>query len=308
MHITKILLLPALLFFTKLVAQDTLILKPTRRNPVPDTLIVKILLIEEYKFVEYIPYEDFFLTGKDSVQIARHKPVYKRGAKNVDLRLVQEIRYDKKLKHIIFFDKDITIRRQNRVEYFKNKNILSGGISVLAIGAIRPKRGIVFKGVVKEMPLLVVQPSYERLFWKGIAGVKLSPVIVGLNNNYIGTGVGLRAYPLKQLPVSFFIGVDLSFITSTMYRDVQPDREVVYDPNNTDYPIWYSVKERRNELMVPFVAGFSIVRGKHFYASLDGAVGVSAMLSARKLDFNGEPYKYVTPVTGQLRLSIGRKY
>ena len=305
---TKLLIIPALLFLTELAAQDTLIFKPTKKNPLRDTAIVKIILIEEFKFVEYVPYDGFFLNRKDSVRIAHGKPIDKRGARKADYRLVEEIRYDEQLKHIIFFDKNITVKRQNRVEYFKNKNILSGSIAVLGIGSRRPKRGVVFKGVVNEMPAFVLQPSFERLFWKGIAGVKVSPVIVGVNRNYIGTGIGLRAYPLRQLPVSFFIGADFSFVSSTRYRDIEPDKMVDADPYNKDYPIWYSVKERRNELVIPFVAGFSVVRGKHFYASLDGSLGVSRMLSNPKLQFNGDPYKYVSPVLSQLRLTIGRKY
>lgn len=305
---TRTILLPALLFITEVAAQDTLIFKPTRRDPAPDTAIVKILLVEEHKFVEFVPYAGFFLTGKDSVRIAHRKPVDKRGAKKADLRLIEEIRYDEQLKHIIFFDKQVTIKRQNRVAYFKNKNILSGGVAVLGIGSRRPKRGVIFEGEVNEMPLFILQPSFERLLWKGIAGVKVSPVIVGLNRHYIGTGIGLRAYPLRQLPVSFFIGVDFSFVSNSRYRDIEPDKIVSAEPYNKKYPVWYTVKERRNELMIPFLAGFSIARGKHFYASLDGSVGVSKMLSMQKLQFNGEPYRYATPVLSQLRLTIGRKY
>lgn len=141
---TRTMLLPALLFLTEVAAQDTLIFKPTRRDPAPDTAIVKVLLVEEHKFVEFVPYAGFFLTGKDSVRIAHRKPVDKRGAKKADLRLIGEIRYDEQLKHIIFFDKRVTIKRQNRVEYFKNKNIVSGGVAVLGIDSRRPKRGCCF--------------------------------------------------------------------------------------------------------------------------------------------------------------------
>lgn len=306
--ITKILLLPALLFLTDLSAQDTLIFKPTRKNPVPDTAIVKIILIEELKLVEYVPYDGFFVNRGDSVRIAHHRPIDKRGARKADLKLIREIRYDEQLKHIIFYDKKISVKRQNRITYFENKNILSGGIAMLGIDGRPPKRGIVFNGLVNEMPLFILQTSFERLFWKGIAGVKVSPVIVGLNRNYLGTGMGLRAYPLGQLPVSFFIGFDLSFIRSVRYRNIEPDEIVSTDPNNKEYPVWYSVNERKNEWVMPFVAGFSVVRGKHFYASLDGSLGTHKILSTRKLHFNGEPYKYVTPVSGQLRLTIGRKY
>ncbi|MGN7784517.1 hypothetical protein ACTJIJ_08320 [Niabella sp. 22666] len=305
---TRILLVLMPLFFTELAAQDTLIFKPTKRKPVPDTAIVKVLLVEEMEQVVYIPYEKFSLTGKDSVRVIKNQPVHKKGSFTKNISQLLEIRYDETQKHIIFFNRQIPLRREKQAAYFERRNILTGSLLTLIPPDIRGgywNRIDTMSDLKNTSPLLIAQSAIERLFCKGIFGIKLMPFALGINERFIGTGFGFRAYPVRQLPTSFFVGFDLLFANSTQYRDIISSK--VTQPGNTR--VWYSLKQNRNELYVlPFMIGFAFSKKQGFYASIDGAIGMQVLLSDRNTLYNNESYKYRTPAYGQVRLAMGRKF
>lgn len=300
--------MPALLFLTELSAQDTLIFKPVRKRAVPDTAIVKVLLVEEMEQVVYVPYEKFILTDKDSIRILKHQAIRQSKSLTKKLGQIQEIRYNEAQKHLVFFNRNKPVRREKQAVYFKKRTILTGS----AVALIPPDiRGGYWNRIDSTSdlkitsPVFIAQPAVERLFCRGALGVKIMPLTVGINKRFIGTGFGFRAYPVKQLPTSFFVGFDLLFANSTQYRDIVSHKFT--QPGNTR--IWYSLKQNRNELYVlPFMFGFAFTQKQGFYASIDGAMGMQVLLSKRNIMHNNEYYKYRTPAYGQVRLTMGRKF
>lgn len=306
--ITKILLLPALLFLTELSAQDTLIFKPVRKSTVPDTAIVKVLVVEEMEQVVYVPYEKFILTGRDSIRILKHQAIRKSRSLNKKISQIQEIRYDEDQKHLVFFNRSIPIRREKQAAYFRKRTILTGSVAALIPPNIRGgywNRIDTTSDLKSTSPIFIVQPAVERLFCKGALGIKVMPLTIGLNKRFIGAGLGFRGYPVRQLPTSFFVGFDLLFANSTQYRDIVSNKFT--QPGNTR--IWYSLKQNRNELYVlPLMFGFAFAKKEGIYASIDGALGMQVLLSKRNILYNNEPSQYRTPAYGQVRLTMGRKF
>lgn len=298
--------------------QDTLILKSRKRNMPPDTAIVKVLYVEELEQIEYIPYEKFSFTIADSIAVSKKRRINKKGQITKAWQDILAIKYDEKQKDIILFNRDIPIRKEKNIQYFKNKNVVTGALAIIVPGSYNPKRRfekhVDFENsqlrFYAEDPIFVIQPSFERLFCNGSIGLKLSPIAVGLNKSFIGTHIGLRTYPIMQLPTSIFLGFDLTFANSTRYRNIAPDVPTPkIDAQNGEKQIWYSIKRNRNELLVaPLVFGFAFTLDKNYYLSVEGAGGAQVMLSERKFLYEGKPYKYGAPVFGQARLAIGRKY
>lgn len=293
--------------------QDTLILKSRKRNMPLDTAIVKVLYVEELEQIEYIPYEKFSFTIADSIAVSKKRRINKRGQITKAWQDILAIKYDEKQKDIIFFNRDIPIRKEKNIEYFKKRNIISGGLVLLAFGNYRPgkflSRYVDYEK--SEFPngdnILAIQPSFEHIFCRGALGIKLTPVLIGVTHQFVGTGLGVRGYPIMQLPTSYFFGFDLTFANSTRYRNIAPNVPAPKtDAQNEEKQIWHSIKRNRNELLVaPLVFGFAFTLDKNYYVSVEGAGGAQIMLSERNFLYEGNPYKYGAPVFGQARLAIG---
>lgn len=285
------------------VAQDTLILKPGRTK-LADTLVVKLLRVESKDIVAY-PYEKFYFTAKDSIAIANKKPLGRRGDIKVQVEDLVSIKYDEKLKHTVFFNDYVAERRKEQEFYNQKKNIISigGGVfygpislSLYNFNAIDPDIEY------QKNPFAVFLASYERIIWRGVVGLRVVPVMVGINDKMLGAGAGFRIYPIKQRKATLYLGSDFIFNNNTVFR-----RAYLVD---TAKIYIRSVKQNRNQLLVaPFQAGLMINTKSNYIFDLGISIGPNIVFGNRNVTINNEPYKIRTaPAFTLARLMIGRKY
>lgn len=290
-------------------AQDTLILKPTRKNPQGDTLIVKLAMVFFAKEISYFPYENFELTQKDKKILADGKMIKRKGQTEIDVFSVEKILYDEAQKHTIkFVDKNF--HKIKRFEELRSiKNVLSLGTTYTSLPTYALEINVLGADETEYYPsqhAIFLQPTYERFILKGMMGLRLSPMIA-LNKQAHGIGVGSRIYVNKQKPFNFGLGADVGFVNSTIYRMFSPEK-----PNEPNYLFRkrFYKKENKNELYIsPIVLQCSYTLNNNYHFSFDLSMGVRTLLSNKTFIHDGEPHKYKdSPAFGQLRLNIGKKF
>lgn len=289
------------LFFAN--AQDTLILKPKRKN-LPDTIVVKLLRIESEHITSY-PFEKFHFTAKDSIAITNKKPIVRRGEIKLEMKDLIAIKYDDKLKHTVFFNDHLARRRKKQEFYNQKKNIVSVG-------------GGVFSGPISlsidnfhndftyadyhETHFSLIQLSYEKIIGNGSLGLRAIPLMIGINGKLFGAGAGFRFYPLKQLQPSLYLGTDFIFNNNTVSRRANPvDTANIYIR---------SLTQNRNQLLInPFQAGLLINTNSNYVFDLGFSIGPNLVLGSREVTINNEPYKINrAPAFVLARLMIGKKF
>ncbi|GEM_PF-3385719 len=295
-------------------AQDTLILKPTKKKPQGDTLIVKLAMVYYAKEISYFPYDNFELTKRDKKLLRIGKMITRKGQKEIDAFLVEKILYDENLKHTVHF----VTKNADKIERYKElgniKNIVSMGFTYTS-----PGTSSVFDIDVDieifgssdtepeyiQQDIFFLQPTYERLLYKGRLGLRVSPLMVGLNRKAIGSGIGGRLYFRKQRPLNFAVGMDFSFVNSTLFREAVSKSENTNYYNNTMFK-----RENRNELyLIPVIVQGSYTLKNNYYFSLDISYGARHLLSNKHFTYEDKTYKYTNfPLYGQLRLNIGKKF
>lgn len=293
-----------------LFAQDTLILKPTKKKPQGDTLIVKLAMVYYAKELSYFSYNNFELTKRDQKLLRMRKMIKRKGQKRIDAFSVEKILYDENQKNNILFVERNRHKVNRYQELQKIKNIVSIGVTYTSFSTI--EKGIDFNffgsSETKLIPVPYVfflQPTYERLVYKGILGLRVSPII-GMNKPAIGVGMGNRIYLRKQKPFCFALGTDISFINSTVNRQLSRLSEHVWGENS--YEKWK--KENKNELLFsPIVLQFSYTLKNNYHLSLDLSYGIRHIFSNKPFTIDDKRYKYRgTPYTDQIRLNIGKKF
>ncbi len=289
--------------------QDTLILKPTRKKPLGDTLIVKLAMVYFAKEISYFPYDNFELTKRDTKILQDGKMIKRKGQTEIDAFLVEKILYDEEQKHTIkFIDKNFhKIKRFQELRSIKN--VLSLGITYTSLPTYALEVNVLGSNETEyyhSQHAVFLQPTYERFILKGMMGLRLSPMIA-LNKQAHGIGVGSRIYVNKQKPFNFGLGADLGFVNSTIYRMFSPEK-----PNEPNYLFSdkFYKKENKNELYItPIVVQCSYTLNNNYHFSFDLSLGVRTLLSNKTFIHDDEPHKYKnSPAFGQLRLNIGKKF
>lgn len=308
-----LLILSILLTPLALLAQDTLILKPTRKKPQGDTLIVKLASVYFAKEISYVPYENFHLTEKDKKILEDGKMIKRPGQAEIDVLSVEKILYDENQKHTIQFIYKNYHKINRYRELSKLKNIVSLGLTYSSMETSGIEIDINWgSSQAEQIPaqyIVFLQPTYERLVLKGRLGLRVAPVMVGVNRKAIGSGIGGRFYFTRQKPFNFALGADIAFVNSTLYR--QFSIASTHRDSINNYPGYNQVKkENKNELYItPIVVQFSYTLKSNYYFSADLSLGGRQILSNKTFTYDGRPYQYDRfPSYGQLRLNIGKKF
>lgn len=294
-------------------SQDTLILNPTRKKPQGDTLIVKLVMVYFVKEISYIPYEVFTLAEANKNLPDTRKAILRNNQKEIDAYAIEKILYDEGKKHTIRF----VYKNYANIERYRElrnlKHIVSAGLTYTSIGTsddfeidLTWGAGSSEKKVAQYLVLL--QPTYERLMGKGVVGLRISPVMIGLNKKAIGAAIGGRFYFRQQRPFKFALGLDMAFVNSTLYRQLSVPSEQRPQQNNVVFK--QLKRENKNELYVtPFVVQLSYTSKNNYYFSLDFSIGDRYLFANKTTGFNGNTYKYDNlPMYGQLRLNVGKKF
>ncbi len=207
-----------------LPAQDTLILKPTPKKPQGDTLIVKLARVYFAKEISYVPYENFHLTEKDKKILADGKMIKRPDQAELDALSVEKILYDEHQKHTIQFIYKNYHKINRYRELRKLKNIVSIGLTYSSMETsgieVDINWGTSQAEYTRAQYIVFLQPTYERLVYKGMFGLRISPVMVGVNRQAIGSGIGGRVYFTRQKPFNFSLGADIAFVNSSLYRKI----------------------------------------------------------------------------------------
>lgn len=295
----------SILLFATVVcrAQDTLILKPGRKN-LPDTLVVKLLRVESEHITAY-PFEKFRFIAKDSLAMANKKPLGRRGDIKVEMQDVIAIKYDEKLKHTVFFNDYLAERRKEQAFYNKKKRVVSfgGGVFSGPISLyIDDFRNDYTHADYHESHFALLQLTYEKIIGNGSLGLRAIPLIIGVNEKFFGAGAGFRFYPMKQRKACFYLGSDFIFNNNTVSRRA--------NPVDTANIFIRSIKQNRNQLLInPFQAGLLITTKSNYVFDLGFSIGPNLVLGSREVTINNEPYKINrAPAFVLARLMIGKKF
>lgn len=296
-----------------LPAQDTLILKPTPKKPQGDTLIVKLARVYFAKEISYVPYENFHLTEKDKKILADGKMIKRPDQAEIDALSVEKILYDENQKNTIQFIYKNYHKINRYQELRKLKNIVSLGFTYSSMETSGIEVDISWgTSQAEQIPaqyIVFLQPTYERLVLNGRFGLRVSPVMIGVNRQAIGSGIGGRVYFTRQKPYNFALGADIAFVNSSLYRQLSISS--THRDSISNFPGYNQVKkENKNELYItPIVVQFSYTLKSNYYFSADLSLGGRKILSNKTFIYDGIPYKYDRfPSYAQLRLNIGKKF
>lgn len=222
--------------------------------------------------------------------------------------MIEKILYHEEQKNTIQF----IYKNYNKIKRLQElrtvKNIVSAGISYTSLTTLNFAIDVLGSAKTPSQYVIFLQPTYERLVYKGMLGLRIAPTI-GLNRQAFGAGIGNRIYFFKQRPFSFAIGTDIAFVNSTIYRQFSVSSEHRNAQNNF---IGYKQmrKENKNELYIsPLAVQFSYTFKNNYYIGLDFSFGGRYIFQNKPFIFDGEPYKYDDlPFMSQLRLNIGKKF